>query len=145
MTANATKVASEPGARYPSPSSFYLADQRRMPSREVDVGLWWRDGQAGALHRAAWIRDTGELYLMRLGPPEEGGGEVELLAVVADEQRLERALQGWREACRREDSLPWLRERVALLRDRARGLQLRVVGAAAGVATASLVAVAAAS
>ncbi len=127
-------VAAKRDAQYPSLSAFYLADQRRIASREVDVGLWWRDGGDGPLHRAAWIRDTGELYLVRLGPIEAGGGTVELLAVVADERRLQRALRGWRDACGRDDSLPWLRGRVAELRARARGLQLKAAAAAAGVA-----------
>ncbi len=125
--------------RYPSLSSFYLADRRRIASREVDIGLWWREREDGALHRAAWIRDTGELYLVRLGPREAGGGAVELLAKIADEDRLERVLRGWRETCGQPESLSWLRERVAGLGERARGVQLRVVGAAAGAVTTSLV------
>ncbi len=138
MTVDCAEAPTHPGPRYPSLSSFYLADQRRVASREVDVGLWWREGADGALHRAAWVRDTGELYLVRLGSPADGGGAVELLATVADEERLQRALRGWRERCGQADSLSWLRERAASLRERARDLQLRVACAAAGVATASL-------
>jgi hypothetical protein len=66
--------------RYRSLSSFYNADPRRIHSREQDVGLWWREEADGPLHRAAWVSDTGELYLVRLGPTEEGGGVVEVLA-----------------------------------------------------------------
>ncbi len=143
MSARSPKAPADTGLRYPSLSSFYLADQRRVASREVDIGLWWREGDDGVLHRAAWIRDTGELYLVRLGPREAGGGAVELLAAGADEEQLERALDGWRETCGRADSLSWLRERAATLRERARGLQLRVVAATAAViATTSLGAVA---
>jgi hypothetical protein len=138
MTLDSATAPTDPGQRYPSLSSFYLADQRRIASREVDVGLWWREGEKGALHRAAWVRDTGELYLVRLGSPAEGGAVVELLATVADEQRLQRALRGWREQCGQADSLSWLRERAASLRERARDLQLKIACAAAGVATASL-------
>ncbi len=142
MTRDAATAPADPGQRYPSLSSFYLADQRRIASREIDIGLWWREGEQGALHRAAWIHDTGELYLARLGPPEDGGGEVELLATVVDEQRLQQALQGWREACGQADSLAWLRQRVASLRERARDLQLKVACAAAGLTAASLAALA---
>jgi hypothetical protein len=58
---------------YPSLAAFYSADERRIASRERDVGLWWREAVDGPLHRAAWVSDTGELYLVRLGPAEEGG------------------------------------------------------------------------
>ena len=113
--------------RYRSMARFYAADPRRRASRERDVGLWWRDAADGPLHRAAWVCDTGELYLVRLGPSEEGGGEVEVLATVDDGERLERALEGWRERCGAPRSLTWLRER-------ARRLSGRVRVAAPGVA-----------
>jgi hypothetical protein len=99
--------------RYPSLVAFYNADPRRVHSREQDVGLWWRDGADGALHRAAWISETGELYLVRLGPAAEGGGSVEILARVSDARRLEWLLSGWRERCGGVDSLRWLRRRLA--------------------------------
>jgi len=100
--------------RYRSLASFYTADARRIHSRERDVGLWWRDDADGPLHRAAWIGDTGELYLARLGPAADGGGTVEVLATVDDLERLERVLDGWRERCGEPHSLDWLRERAAL-------------------------------
>ena len=100
--------------RFPSLVAFYNADRSRLASREQDVGLWWRDGAEGPLHRAAWIHETGELYLVRLGPPDEGGGRVEVLARVDDAERLERLLGGWRERCGEPGSLRWLRRRSAL-------------------------------
>ena len=106
--------------RYRSMARFYAADPRRRASRERDVGLWWRDAADGPLHRAAWVCDTGELYLVRLGPSEDGGGEVELLARVDDGERLERALAGWRERCGAPRSLSWLRERARRLSGRVR-------------------------
>jgi hypothetical protein len=105
-----------PLQRYPSLASFYTADPRRIESRELDVGLWWREGADGPLHRAAWVNDTGELYLVRLGPLEEGGGAVEVLATVSERRRMERALEGWRERCGEPRSLTWLRERSSRLR-----------------------------
>ena len=104
--------------RYRSLSNFYSGDRRRIPSRELDVGLWWREHTGGPLHRAAWVKDTGELYLVRLGPPEQGGGDVEVLAKVADRALLEIALAGWREKCGRPRSLQWLRLRALRLADR---------------------------
>jgi hypothetical protein len=105
-----------PRTRYRSLTRFYAADPSRMHSRERDVGLWWRDDAAGPLHRAAWVNDTGELYLVRLGPAEEGGGEVEVLARFEDGERLEIALEGWRERCGAPRSLTWLRERARPMR-----------------------------
>ncbi len=101
--------------RYDSLSRFYTADPRRVRSRERDIGLWWRDDVGGPLHRAAWVAETGELYLVRLGPVEAGGGEVEVLATVGERDRLEGALRGWRERCGEGRSLAWLRARAARL------------------------------
>jgi hypothetical protein len=98
--------------RYRSLASFYTADDRRIHSRERDVGLWWREDVDGPLHRAAWVSDTGELYLVRLGPEDDGGGKVEVLATVPDGEQLEQALEGWREHCGEPSSLSWLRERA---------------------------------
>jgi hypothetical protein len=109
--------------RYRSLSSFYNADPRRIRSREHDVGLWWREAADGPLHRAAWVSDTEELYLVRLGPVEDGGGEVEVLAV-AERERLERALAGWREQCGNPRSLSWLREHGKRLGLRRRAMAL---------------------
>jgi hypothetical protein len=127
--------------RYGSLRDFYAADPRRVHSRERDVGLWWRDEAEGPLHRAAWVGDTGELYLVRLGPSEQGGGQVEVLASVADGERLERVLEGWRERCGEPRSLSWLRERAARLGSRVRVAHGRSAASVAG-AGAMLVAVA---
>ena len=124
---NARPAHATSTARYPSLASFYKADTRRVRSRERDVGLWWRDDVGGPLHRAAWVAETGELYLVRLGPPDVGGGEVEVLAIVRDRDSLERALAGWRERCGESRSLFWLRERAASL-DARGGLGTRRTG-----------------
>lgn len=119
--------------RYRSLASFYKADPRRIRSRELDVGLWWREDAGGPLHRAAWVSDTGELYLVRLGPGAEGGGTVEVLATVESRDLLGRVLEGWRERCGQPRSLTWLRERAGRLGHRARArarMAAPVVGAA---------------
>jgi hypothetical protein len=118
--------------RYRSLTHFYTADARRVHSRERDVGLWWRERADGPLHRAAWVSDTGELYLVRLGPPDQGGGAVEVLATVSDHERLESVLEGWREQCGRPRSLAWLRQRAGRLGKRVRVVQGMSVPAAAG-------------
>ena len=118
--------------RYSSLTSFYTADARRVASREHVVGLWWRETPHGPLHRAAWVSDTGELYLVRLGPPEHGGGQVEVLATIAEYERLERVLEGWRERCGKPRSLTWLRERATRLGGRVRATQAGVTAAVVG-------------
>ena len=99
--------------RYRSLSSFYLADPCRIASHERDLGLWWRVGLHGPTYRAAWVRETGELYAARLGMPTEQG-EVHVLGKASDEE-LEEALEGWADICPQPDSMTWLRHRAASL------------------------------
>jgi hypothetical protein len=98
---------------FPSLSAFYAADRRRRHSRERDVGLAWR-GAAGASFRAAWVQETGELYLVRHGHPEHGGGTVELLARRFGVGELHAALRGYRSICGKPRSLDWFLDRTAM-------------------------------
>jgi hypothetical protein len=99
--------------RYQSLSNFYQADVRRRSSREQDVGLWWRVGAHGPLYRAAWVRDTGELYVTRLGRLQDESGEVVVLGRARNRNQLEAVLDGWQDACPQPDSMTWLRHRAA--------------------------------
>ncbi len=99
--------------RYRSLRNFYLADSRRRSSREQDVGLWWRVGAHGPVYRAAWVRETGELYITRLGRLQDGRGEVLVLARARDRGQLAEALQGWQDVCPQPDSMTWLLHRAA--------------------------------
>jgi hypothetical protein len=92
---------------------FVTSDARRLFSAEVDFGLYWRERKPETTHRAAWIEETGELYLVKAGPPRLGGGHVEVLAT-ADRRRIDAALEGWQEQCGRAGSIEWLRERSAV-------------------------------
>jgi hypothetical protein len=121
---------SKRAGRYRSLEHFYRADARRRDSDERDVGLWWRESGSEPIHRAAWVRDTGELYLVRLGPGPDGG-TVELLGFAGDERELDVALRGWREQCGRERSLSWLRGRSRRLRPARLAAPRRVVAFAA--------------
>ena len=70
----------DPIARtYLSLGAFYASDPARRGSRERDVGLFWRS-RSGPSFRAAWVRDTGELYLFQHALGGRGGGSVHLLA-----------------------------------------------------------------
>jgi hypothetical protein len=97
---------------YPSLDSFYAADRRRWASRERDVGLVWR-GKGSATYRAAWVQETGEIYLFRHGHALDGGGTVQVLARCFGLGELHAALSGYAEVCGRRDSLAWFLERTA--------------------------------
>ena len=132
MGRKVVRRSAPPTPRYPSLATFYTAEERRLHSRELDVGLWWRERHDDPLHRAAWVMDTGELYLVRLGPPGEGGGRVEVLACVSEREQLESVLEGWRERCGEPRSLTWLRERAARIGGRVRATQAGITAAVVG-------------
>ncbi|HEX4187051.1 MAG TPA: hypothetical protein VHY83_04050 [Solirubrobacteraceae bacterium] len=100
---------------YQSLSNFYRADRRRRASREQDVGLWWRVGAHGPIYRAAWVRDTGELYVTRLGALQDGSREVLVLGRARDRDELDAALEGWQDVCPQPDSMTWLQHRATQL------------------------------
>jgi hypothetical protein len=87
------------------------ATPARWRSPERDVGLRWR-GSDGATYRAAWIRDTEELYCVRHVTAESAAGTVEVLARVS-RTALDSALAGWQDVCGEPGSYEWLRERAA--------------------------------
>jgi hypothetical protein len=96
---------------YLSPAAFYVARPERRASRERDLGLFWRS-QRGPSFRAAWVRDTGELYLVQHGLGGRGGGSVLLLADDLSEEELDERLAGWADVCGAPGSLDWLLERI---------------------------------
>jgi hypothetical protein len=97
---------------YLSLGAFYGADPVRRASRERDFGLWWRSAGHGTTYRAAWVQDTGEVYLVQHGLTGHGSGHVEVLARIPHPDRLEARLAGWRDEVGRPGSLRWLRERL---------------------------------
>jgi hypothetical protein len=117
---------------YLSLGAFYAADKRRDISREHDIGLWWLgDDWHAPRFRAAWVAETGELYLMQHeGTP--GGGRVDVVATGTLEE-LEGRLEGWRDVVGDRGSLRWLLERLSP------GVPSHVL-TAAGMATAPEVA-----
>ena len=98
---------------YQSIINFLREDERRMRSREYDIGLSWRDASTGHTYRAAWIEETGELFIVQSGAPDDGGGHVEVLVTGCDEERLSRVLPGWRDLVGPMGSLEVLRRAVA--------------------------------
>ena len=94
---------------FPSLDAFYLDDRRRRFSRERDVGLFWRD-HGGDSFRAAWVQETGEVYLFR-----HGDGTVDVLGRRFGLGELQSALSGYRDVCGREASLTWFLDRTAAL------------------------------
>ncbi len=96
---------------FPSLTAFYNADGRRMHSRERDVGLMWR-GRNRQTFRAAWVQETGEVYLCRHGHPPDGGGTIDVLARRFGLGELQAALGGYKDVCGRPRSLQWFLDRT---------------------------------
>ena len=113
-------------------NEFYAGDPRRRDSEEVEYGSEWR----GENHLCSlwWVVDTGELYTVfqsqgvastLLGFLGASGGsprwddtgserlDVEIVTVIPDRAEVERLLEGWQDVVGRDDSLDWLRERLA--------------------------------
>jgi hypothetical protein len=96
---------------YLSLAAFYAADARRRDSRERDVGLWWRS-ERGPTYRAAWVQETGELYLFQHALTGPASGAVHLVAGRFDSAEVDRLLDGWREQVGHEGSFEWLMDRL---------------------------------
>jgi hypothetical protein len=96
---------------YASLEAFYSADSRRRHSRERNFGMLWR-GCRGATYRAAWVQETGELYVVRHGHPTRGGGTVEVTDRRFGLGELHAVLSGYQDVCERPGSLGWLLERI---------------------------------
>jgi hypothetical protein len=95
---------------YLSLPAFY-ADPRRRDSRERDFGLLWRSTR-GPTYRAAWIQDTGELYLFQHAHTGAGSGAVHLVSGGFEAAELDALLDEWRDRVGRDGSLEWLLEAV---------------------------------
>lgn len=104
-------MASPIARTYLSLAAFYASDPRRRASRERDIGLWWRS-RRGPTYRAAWVRDTGELYLVQHALTGRGGGSVHLLAETLPLDALEGRLEGWQNVVGTPDSYEWLLARA---------------------------------
>lgn len=94
-------------------ADFLAEDVRRRRSDEVDLGGTWRDGSSDSW-TLSWLRETGELYLVRNDSAVGAASTLIVLAVVASETDLDARLDGWRDARDREDGLTWLRGRLQL-------------------------------
>ena len=95
---------------YPSLEIFYK-DGRRAASREHDLGLWWRTDPCGPSYRAAWVENTGEIYLVQY-EGMRGGGHVEVLGRRDSLDQVRGELDGLERVCGARNSLSWLRARL---------------------------------
>lgn len=87
----------------------FFADKRRMRSRELDFGVWWRDGRNYPTYRVSWIADTGEVYAL-----DQTEQRVELLGKAGTEADIEQKLDGWAGICGLMQSLQWVRDKITL-------------------------------
>jgi hypothetical protein len=107
---NATEdiMAISPDTTYLSLGAFRAADPRRDIEHEIDLGDWWLGADwHQPRFRAAWLPQTGELYVMQHeGIP--GGGTVAVLATLPTQADVDVALAGWEDAVGEWGSVDWL-------------------------------------
>jgi hypothetical protein len=105
---------------------FYSEDERRRHSEELEFGRDWTDPNGRS--EVSWVEVTGEVYAM-LEPSAEywadgvGGmhkGDlpeksliIEVIGVVNGRDAIEAVMSGWEDAMPGENSLQWVRDRVA--------------------------------
>jgi hypothetical protein len=111
-------------------AEFYDANPARRESDEEGFGDGWStEADQHSTYRANWLRETGELYVVR--EPHPGGlfakyldqldvdqvdlGEltVEVLGRFDSEDAVKQALAGWEHHMTHPNSLDWLREHAA--------------------------------
>ena len=108
-------MALSPDTTYLSLGAFRAADPRRDIEHELDLGDWWLGADwHRPRFRAAWIAQTGELYVMQHeGMP--GGGTVRVLARLPVRASVDAALAGWEDAVGEWGSIDWLVGRATAL------------------------------
>jgi hypothetical protein len=96
-------------------ADFVAADPRRSASASahVPLGDWWRAVE-GSSYRAAWVPETGELYIVN-----HCGGRVRVIGAPLGAGELAARLDGWRNVVGRYASVEWLLAQSALRTSRA--------------------------
>ncbi|MCW2623210.1 MAG: hypothetical protein JWL64_2812 [Frankiales bacterium] len=94
-------------------TAFLAADVRRRRSDEVTFGTTWRAASIDTWS-LTWLRDTGELYLVRNDSLVGAASLLVVLTVVGTEREVDELLVGWQEAVALEEGLPWLYGRLEL-------------------------------
>lgn len=95
------------GPRSMTKEDFYK-DEARKRSRELDFGVWWRDGRNYPVYRVTWVEATGEVYAI-----DQHEDRIEILGKVQTEAAIEKVMDGWSGVCGLMNSLQWVRNRVA--------------------------------
>ena len=88
---------------------FYDGDPARLDSDEIEFGHDWLNS-GGDPCEVSWIKDTGELFVIR--SPRWEPKWVEVLAVVPTQDEVERILQGWETEMLEPNGVQWVRSRV---------------------------------
>ena len=121
---------------YPTLQAFYDADQDRLQSPEADYGVHWRLDHYRATWRVSYVQTTGEIYALYQSPSlqhnygrQRSEGPVFVLGIVPADPvppdtrygdhhcvyyaTLDKILDGWPACCGAENSLTWVRDRIA--------------------------------
>ena len=102
---------------WPDEAAFYDADTRRDRSREIDYGTKWHFDSLGVSWRVTWLEATGELVMVRSGPPAQhpiGSPQpgVLLLGWFPSEQTVAKAMKGWEQQQHRRGTGAWAKKQV---------------------------------
>lgn len=100
---------------WPDEAAFYAELPARKTSAEVDFGCWWLelDG-TGPRWRISYLVATGEVIAVCLAGWVSYHGQVELLGVLAAEDRAsaQQVLHGWALVCGQPAGLAWVRQQL---------------------------------
>ena len=98
---------------------FYSDNRTRETSPEADYGVHWKRGGAPAAHRVSYVRDTGEVYAVGRGDPDEpvivlGTFPIDPDAGPTDVYYLglDQLLNGWPDHCGAPGGLEWVQARL---------------------------------
>lgn len=85
----------------------FYKNETRKKSRELDFGVWWRDGRDWPTYRVTWVADTGEVVAVN-----NNTEDYQILGKIRTEELVEEQLKGWAEICGNRDSLDWVRRQL---------------------------------
>jgi hypothetical protein len=85
----------------------FYKNKIRLKSREIDFGVWWRDGKIHPTYRLTYIVKTGELYIFN-----QIDNSFKILAVIPLKYDIEKILKNWAKVCGDIHSLSWVRKQI---------------------------------
>ena len=94
---------------FASRQEFHQDNPKRNGGPQAELGVHWRMHGHRHKHRAAFIRETREVYAVCLGIPDN---PVTLLGTLPEHQDLDSVLTGHAAACVRQADVSWIIARL---------------------------------